>query len=115
MENQENYAGTTLPSVADGSFVPSPLAITENRTIRTKELRKALDVQLQIAKTYRHAANMYGTVDEAEQAKECCLAIELSIMRLGMCLKAIGNANPYPNSYDTTNTIIDKTADGLKL
>ena len=42
--------------------------------------------------------------------------LEDAIMRLGMDLKEIGGTtNPYPNSYKPENTIVDPTADGLKL
>ena len=41
--------------------------------------------------------------------------IQEAIMWLGMDLKDLGNENPYPNSYNPNNTIVDKTADGLKL
>lgn len=37
------------------------------------------------------------------------------VMWLGMDLKRMGTPNPYPNSRDATNAIIDPTADGLKL
>lgn len=38
-----------------------------------------------------------------------------AIMWLGICLKAIGEADPYPESKNPKNTIIHPTADGLKL
>lgn len=41
--------------------------------------------------------------------------LEDSIMRLGMDLKDKAEPNPYPNSRDTSNAVVDKTADGLKL
>lgn len=41
--------------------------------------------------------------------------IQEAIMWLGMELKGLGTPNPYPNSYKPENTIIDPTADGLKL
>lgn len=46
--------------------------------------------------------------------------LQEAAMWLGMDLKAIndefgGAENPYPNSKDPNNTVIDKTADGLKL
>lgn len=37
------------------------------------------------------------------------------ILWLGMDLKRLGEPNPYPNSYNPENTVIDPTADGLKL
>lgn len=51
--------------------------------------------------------------------REISLAItkvQEGVMWLGMELKRIGEGpNPYPNSKDPSNTIIDPTADGLKL
>jgi hypothetical protein len=41
--------------------------------------------------------------------------LESCIMRQGMTLKYIGAPNPYPNSKDPSNTIVEPTADGLKL
>jgi hypothetical protein len=32
-----------------------------------------------------------------------------------MDLKDMDTPTPYPNSYNPANTVIDKTADGLKL
>lgn len=43
------------------------------------------------------------------------IKIQESIMWLGMDLKRLGEQNPYPNSYKPENTIVDPTADGLKL
>lgn len=40
--------------------------------------------------------------------------IEEGIMWLGKELKRLGEQNPYPDSYDPTNTKIEPTADGLK-
>lgn len=41
-------------------------------------------------------------------------AIEDAIMRLGMCLKELNvTPNPYPNSYNPSSPVVDKTADGL--
>ena len=41
--------------------------------------------------------------------------LESCIMRQGMVLKAIGTPTPYPNSYNPGNTVVDPTADKLKL
>lgn len=41
--------------------------------------------------------------------------LESCIMRQGMALKYIGNPNPYPDSKDPSNTIVNPTADGLKM
>jgi hypothetical protein len=41
--------------------------------------------------------------------------LESCIMRQGMALKYIGTPTPYPHSKDPTNTIVEPTADGLKM
>lgn len=41
--------------------------------------------------------------------------LEGAIMRQGMALKYIGNPNPYPDSKDPSNTVVNPTADGLKM
>ena len=83
---------------------PNP---NEFHIIENKELRVALDKQLQILKR-----------DTARKSRERSLAItklQESIMWLGMDLKALNEENPYPDSYDPSNTNIAPTADNLKL
>ena len=41
--------------------------------------------------------------------------LESCIMRQGMALKYVGTPNPYPDSKDPTNTVVNPTADGLKM
>jgi hypothetical protein len=51
-------------------------------------------------------------------SREKSLAItklQEAIMWLGMDLKRLNEPNPYPESYNPTNTKIEPTADGLKL
>lgn len=72
----------------------------------TKGLRQNLDAQLQLLKC------------APRKSRERSIAItklQEAIMWLGMDLKEQNTPNPYPNSYNSANTIIDKTADGLKL
>ena len=73
-----------------------------------KEWRVELDEVLQRMKNN----------DFVRKSRERSLAItklEECIMWLDMDLKAIGTPNPYPNSYKPENSIVDPTADGLKL
>ncbi len=77
-----------------------------------KELRVKLDGVLQEAKDYR---DLLGIPDAKRHASISITAIEDAIMRFGMVLKSLGTENPYPNSYKPENTIVDPTADGLKL
>lgn len=84
----------------------------EEAVTRAKELRVALDGYLQKLKEYR---DTLGRSDAARHASISVTAVEDAIMRLGMVLKELGTPNPYPNSYKPENTIVDPTADGLKL
>ena len=76
-----------------------------------KELRRDLDIQLQKLKGLPPTRHRALAITHLED----------SIMRLGMDLKRIAEEhpnrlpNPYPNSKDPSNTVIDKTADNLKL
>ena len=71
----------------------------------TKQLRKDIDEVLQRVK------GLY-------QSRETSLAItklQEAIMWLGMNLKRLGEANPYPESKNPDSQRIEPTADGLKL
>lgn len=99
----------------------------ERCIIQAKQFRKDADELLQQMKRHKGCltSKEHGEpslADACEDAGEVIaqhtLAIrdlESAIMRLGMSLKYIGNPTPYPNSYDTSNTKVDPTADGLKL
>ena len=72
---------------------------------QVKSLRQGLDGQLQSMKA-------------CPSSREVSLAItkiQEGIMWMGMELKRLGEANPYPNSYNPENTKIEPTADNLKL
>lgn len=72
----------------------------------TKRYRVELDTVLQKLKT------------DTRKSRERALAVtklQEAIMWLGMDLKDLGAQNPYPNSYNPSNAIVDPTADGLKL
>jgi hypothetical protein len=70
-----------------------------------KTLRKNLDDNLQQLK-------------ELPPSRERALAItklQEAIMWLGMDLKRLGNPDPYPDSYDTSSSVVHPTDDNLKL
>lgn len=73
--------------------------------IANKDLRKNLDVNLQHLKGLPKSRERSLSITKLQE----------SIMWLGMDLKRLNEPNPYPESYNPENTIIDKTADGLKL
>jgi hypothetical protein len=78
---------------------------TEQFIIEDKTWRVSLDKILQEIKTSCKSRERSLTITKLQE----------SIMWLGMDLKELNAPNPYPNSYNPSNTIVDKTADGLKL
>lgn len=80
--------------------------ITSNKT-----LRRDIDEQIQKVKA----------LPPSRERSLCITKLQEGVMWLGMDLKRINEANPgvgkspYPNSKDPSNTIIEPTADGLKL
>lgn len=72
---------------------------------QVKALRRDLDTQLQKIKSLKSSRETSLAITKIQ---EC-------IMWLGMRLKAIGEANPYPESYNPENSVIHPTADNLKL
>ena len=84
----------------------TPEQVRENAIVENKELRVELDSVLQKVKSSSRKSRERSIV---------ITKLQEAIMWLGMDLKDLGNENPYPNSYNPNNTIVDKTADGLKL
>ncbi len=83
----------------------TPPGSAEEEIIKTKLWRVKLDATLQEIKA-------------GAPSRERALAItkvQEGIMWLGMDLKRQATPNPYPNSYNPANTVIEPTADGLKL
>lgn len=78
----------------------------EKAIVENKQFRVELDGVLQ---------RMKGSVRKSRQRSLAITHLEDVIMRLGMDLKDLNTPNPYPNSYDPSNTVVDPTADGLKL
>jgi len=75
----------------------------ENQIIMSKQVRIDID-------------DIIRRVNNMEVSRETNLVttkLQEAIMWMGMNLKRLGNPNPYPNSRNTNNTKVDKTADGL--
>jgi len=70
-----------------------------------KTFRRDLDVTLQLLK---------ATPPSRERAL-AITKIQEAIMWLGMDLKRLGAPNPYPESYNPENPVVEPTADNLKL
>jgi len=80
-------------------------AARTHEVVSDKRLRREIDEKIQ-------------EVKELPPSRERSLAItklQEAVMWLGMDLKRLNEANPYPNSKDPSNTKIEPTADGLKL
>jgi hypothetical protein len=77
----------------------------ENEIRLDKQLRKDLDAQLQKL----HAAN------KSRERSIAITKIQEAIMWLGMDLKRLGEANPYPESKNPESLRIEPTADGLHM
>ena len=77
----------------------------DNQVIADKELRRDIDAQIQKVKALPASRERSLAITKLQEA----------VMWLGMDLKRLNEPNPYPNSKDPSNTIIEPTADGLKL
>lgn len=77
----------------------------EEEVIKDKELRRDLDDKIQIVKQ----------LSPSRERSICITKLQEAVMWLGMDLKRLNTPNPYPDSKDPSNTIIQPTADGLKL
>ena len=78
----------------------------EQEVISNKELRKEIDETIQKVKNLPSSQERSISITKLQEA----------VMWLGMDLKRLGEANPYPSSKDPeTGTIIEPTADNLKL
>ena len=75
----------------------------ENEIIMSKQIRVDID-------------DIIRRVDNMEASHETSFVktkLQEAIMWMGMNLKRLGNPNPYPNSRNTNNEKVDKTADNL--
>ena len=78
----------------------------EQEVVANKQLRKDIDEQIQ-------------KIKDLPSSRERSLAItklQEGVMWLGLDLKRLNESNPYPSSKDpSTGSVIEPTADGLKL
>ena len=71
----------------------------------TKQCRKDIDVCLQKVKQ----------LDTSSEVSVAIMKLQEAIMWLGMNLKQLNCDNPYPESYNSNNSIIEPTSDNLKM
>lgn len=89
----------------DNTTTDHPALTAEQDIIADKQLRVDIDAILQVLKA----------LPPSRERSLARTKLEEAVMWLGMDLKRLGTPNPYPNSRDVGNTIVDPTADGLKL
>lgn len=78
----------------------------ENEVVSNKKLRQDIDQLIQEVKNLPSSRERSISITKLQEA----------VMWLGMDLKRLGEANPYPSSKDpSTGTVIEPTADGLKF
>ncbi len=77
----------------------------DQEVIENKQLRKDTDDVIQRVKNLPMSRERSLTITKLQEG----------VMWLGMDLKRLNEANPYPNSKNPSNTIIEPTADNLKL
>lgn len=78
----------------------------EQEVVADKTLRKEIDEKIQAVKDLPASRERSLAITKLQEA----------VMWLGMDLKRLGEANPYPSSKNPeTGTIIEPTADNLKL
>ena len=94
-------AGTTEPWTAEQQKV-----FIDAKIVESKQFRVALDGVLETIKISNRSSR---------ERSLCVTKLQEAIMWLGMDLKALGDTNPYPNSYNPENTVVEPTADGLKM
>lgn len=75
----------------------------ENEIIISKQIRIDVDDIIRRVKNMPVSAESHMSLVKLQEA----------VMWMGMNLKRLGTPNPYPNSRNTNNEKIDKTADGL--
>lgn len=76
---------------------------SNNEIIMSKQIRVDVDDIIRRVKNMPISAESHMSLIKLQEA----------VMWMGMNLKRLGNPNPYPNSRNTNNEKVDKTADGL--
>jgi hypothetical protein len=80
--------------------------VYEAEVVADKKLRKNIDELIQEVKALPSSRERSLSITKLQEA----------VMWLGMDLKRLGEANPYPSSKDpNTGTVIEPTAQGLKF
>lgn len=103
----------------DGPIESSPEDAAKQKEQFEKDKKERYDKEVKNTKALRQEIDKcIQSAKDLPGSRETSLAItklQEGVMWLGMNLKRLGEQNPYPNSYDPSNTTIEPTADNLKL
>lgn len=94
---------------------------SEQAIVESKTIRQQADQLLQRIKAFKDDLRTLQEeidIDKGEAIAQCTISqrdLESTIMRQGMVLKAVGRANPYPQSFNPESLAVEPTADGLVL
>lgn len=97
--------GKNMSSPKKKDKKPTPEQILEFEIKFNKQMRQDMDYLIQEMKK----------VQPSREREKAFTKMQEAVMWLGMDLKRLGTPNPYPNSKNPENTIIEPTADNLKL
>ena len=132
LKGADNIVSTWVPSVTDTlakdwcvvEFGEAPEAAKSEPAVLTLVPECPIDCEIKKVKQLRRDADeLVQRLKDLPGTRETSLAktkLQEGIMWMGMELKRISDAtgigeNPYPNSMNPGNTVIDPTADDLKL
>ena len=104
LSGSEGNGEQTAPPLPPAQ-APDPLSPRDLEVVMDKELRRDIDAQIQKVKSLPPSRERALTITKLQEG----------VMWLGMDLKRLNEANPYPDSKNPANTTINPTADGLKL
>lgn len=100
MATENEYITST-----NSKLITNKLKTMEKEVIANKQLRQDLDSKLQELKLLTPSRERSIAITKLQE----------TIMWLGMDLKRLNEPNPYSESYNPSNTVIEPTADNLKL
>ena len=102
-EDQRAWEAVAELQIAEGDLEMTPELMAHIKEV--KQCRVDSDWALQQIKKLPSSREVSLSITNIQQG----------IMWLGMELKRLGSPNPYPSSYNPSNSRIEPTGDGLKL
>ena len=108
MGNNQGLAMATIEEVHRAA--EQPIRNTDEGIVAVKQLRADLDPLIDRVRQLMLPLGIGAAEKTLAQRR-----LQEGMASLGFTLKELGNPNPYPNSKDPSNTIVDPTDSGLKM